>query len=54
MQNDLGKGTVNIKDTLNAALKSNIKYYIVEQEEYPNSSLESLEYDAKYMELLSL
>ena len=54
LQNDLGKGTVNIKDTLNAALKSNIKYYIVEQEEYPNSSLESLEYDAKYMELLSL
>ncbi|WP_417444094.1 sugar phosphate isomerase/epimerase family protein [Joostella sp.] len=53
-QNDLGKGNVDIEKTLTAALKSNIKYFIVEQEEYPNSSLESLKYDAKYMKSLDV
>lgn len=54
LQNDLGHGHVDIKKTLHAALESNIKYFIVEQEEYPKTSLESLEYDATYMKGLKL
>lgn len=54
IQNDLGHGHVDIKKTLHAALESNIKYFIVEQEEYPNTSLESLEYDANFMKDLKI
>ncbi|WP_335964811.1 sugar phosphate isomerase/epimerase [Galbibacter sp. PAP.153] len=53
-QNDLGQGNVDIKKTLKAALESNIRYFIVEQEEYPKTSLESLAYDATYMKELEL
>lgn len=53
-QCDLGKGSVDMKNTLKSALKSNIKYFIVEQEEYPVSSLESLKLDAAYMKALKV
>ncbi|MGS2764653.1 sugar phosphate isomerase/epimerase family protein [Sinomicrobium sp. M5D2P9] len=54
VQCDLGKGSVDMKNTLKNALKSSIKYYIVEQEEYPVSSLESLKNDAAYMKALKV
>ncbi|UFH53863.1 sugar phosphate isomerase/epimerase [Spirosoma sp. KNUC1025] len=54
VQNDLGKGSVDFKKTLNAAMKSGIKYYLVEQEEYPESSLASLKNDAEYMKKLEV
>ncbi|WP_420148184.1 sugar phosphate isomerase/epimerase family protein [Spirosoma sp.] len=54
VQNDLGKGSVDFKKTLNAAMKSGIKYYLVEQEEYPQSPLVSLKNDAEYMKKLEI
>ena len=46
MQNDIGKGNVDFKKTLRIAMNSGIKYFLVEQEEYPESSLASLKNDA--------
>lgn len=54
VQNDLGKGSVDFKKTLRVALDSGIKYFLVEQEEYPESSLVSLKHDAEYMKTLSV
>lgn len=54
VQSDLGKGSVDMKNTLKSVLKSSIEYFIVEQEEYPVSSLESLKYDAAYMKALKI
>lgn len=54
VQNDLGKGNVDFKKTLRAAMDSNIKYFIVEQEEYPQSVLGSLKNDAEYMKKLTV
>ncbi|MBC9797252.1 sugar phosphate isomerase/epimerase family protein [Sinomicrobium weinanense] len=54
VQCDLGKGSVDMKNTLKSALKSSIKYFMVEQEEYPVSSLESLKHDAAYMKALKV
>ncbi|MFD1140898.1 sugar phosphate isomerase/epimerase family protein [Larkinella insperata] len=54
VQDDLGKGTVDFKKTLRLALASGIDYYIVEQEEYPQSPLVSLKNDAEYMKKLSV
>ncbi|MBE7174610.1 MAG: sugar phosphate isomerase/epimerase, partial [Williamsia sp.] len=54
VQDDLGKGTVDFKKTLRLALNSGIKYYIVEQEQYPESPLVSLKNDAAYMKTLSV
>ncbi|WP_026350681.1 sugar phosphate isomerase/epimerase family protein [Dyadobacter beijingensis] len=54
VQNDLGEGSVDFKKTLRLALDSGIKYFLVEQEEYPESPLVSLDKDAKYMKKLSV
>ena len=55
VQDDLGKGTVDFKKILPAALKdSNIKYFIVEQEQYPESPMVSLKNDAVYMKTLTV
>lgn len=54
VQNDIGKGSVDFKKTLRIALDSGIKYFLVEQEEYPESSLASLKNDAEYMKTLSV
>ncbi|SFW60588.1 Sugar phosphate isomerase/epimerase [Sinomicrobium oceani] len=49
LQCDLGEGSVDMQDTLKVVDKSGIKYFLVEQEQYPVSSLESLAHDAVYM-----
>lgn len=54
VQNDIGKGNVDFKKTLRIAMNSGIKYYLVEQEEYPESSLASLKNDAEYMKTLEV
>ncbi|MBD2753456.1 sugar phosphate isomerase/epimerase family protein [Spirosoma validum] len=54
VQNDIGKGNVDFKKTLRIAMDSGIKYYLVEQEEYPQSSLASLKNDAEYMKQLEV
>nr|WP_295934313.1 sugar phosphate isomerase/epimerase [uncultured Dyadobacter sp.] len=54
VQNDLGKGNVDFKKTLRLAMDSGIKYFLVEQEEYPESPLVSLANDAQYMKKLSV
>ncbi|GAB3711332.1 sugar phosphate isomerase/epimerase [Spirosoma flavus] len=54
VQNDLGKGSVDFKKTLRVAMDSGIKYFIVEQEEYPESPMVSMKNDAEYMKTLSV
>lgn len=54
VQNDLGKGSVDFKKTLRAAMDNGMKYFIVEQEEYPQSVMTSLKNDAEYMKTLSV
>ena len=55
VQNDLGKGAVDFKNILHTAMTdSNIKYYIVEQEEYPESPMVSMKNDSEYMKTLSV
>ncbi|MFT4030868.1 MAG: sugar phosphate isomerase/epimerase [Siphonobacter sp.] len=52
-QNDIGKGSVDFKKVLRSVIdNSKIKYFLVEQEEYPESSLVSLKNDAEYMKKL--
>lgn len=54
-QSDLGKGQVNYKAILAYAKDfTNIKHYLVEQEEYPESSMISLKNDAEYMKKLTV
>ena len=54
VQNDIGKGNVDFKKTLRIAMDSGIKYFLVEQEEYPESPLVSLKNDAEYMKKLEV
>jgi len=54
VQNDLGKGAVDFKKTLRVAMENGMKYYIVEQEEYPADVLTSMKNDAEYMKTLSV
>ncbi|GAB3543405.1 sugar phosphate isomerase/epimerase family protein [Spirosoma fluminis] len=54
VQNDLGKGDVDFKKTLRAAMDSGIKYFIVEQEEYPQAVMTSMKNDAEYMKTLTV
>jgi hypothetical protein len=55
LQHDLGKGTVDFKKTLRAAMdNSNIKYFLVEQEEYPGPVMVSMKNDADYMKMLTV
>lgn len=53
-QKDLGKGAMDFDTILKAAKKAGIKYYIVEQEQYPSSSIESMKVDAEWMKQLSV
>ncbi len=53
-QKDLGKGTMDFDTILKAAKKAGIKHYIVEQEQYPSSSIESMKVDAEWMKQLSI
>ncbi len=55
VQNDIGEGSVDFKKTLRSVLdNSSIKYFLVEQEEYPGSPMDSLKKDAEYMKKLSV
>ncbi len=54
VQSDLGKGTVKYAKILRAALDNGMKHFLVEQEEYPGSSMASLANDAEYMKKLSV
>lgn len=54
VQKDFGQGSVDYPTILKAAKKAGIKYYIVEQEEYPVSSIESMKVDAEWMKKLSI
>ena len=52
VQQNLGEGIVNYKAILKQARKSGMKYFLVEQEEYPTSPLTSMEADSTYMKAL--
>ncbi|MBC3785235.1 sugar phosphate isomerase/epimerase family protein [Spirosoma utsteinense] len=54
VQNDLGKGNVDFKKTLRTAMDNGMKYFIVEQEEYPESVMGSMKNDAEYMKKLTV
>ncbi|MFD2574190.1 sugar phosphate isomerase/epimerase family protein [Spirosoma soli] len=54
VQNDLGKGDVDFKKTLRAAMDNGMKYFIVEQEEYPQAVMTSMKNDAEYMKTFSV
>lgn len=54
VQQDLGKGEVNYKKILRSALDNGMKYFLVEQEEYPQSPLVSVKADAQYMKNLTV
>lgn len=54
VQNDLGKGNVDFKKTLRTAMDNGMKYFIVEQEEYPESVIGSMKNDAEYMKKLTV
>ncbi len=54
VQQDLGQGVVDYKKILRTAMDNGMKYFLVEQEEYPKSSLASLAYDATYMKDLTV
>ncbi len=51
-QGNLSDGLIDYARVLGAAKKSGIKYFYVEQEEYPIDSLTSMEVDAGYMKQL--
>lgn len=53
-QKDLGLGSVDFATILATAKKVGVKYYIVEQEEYPGSSIESMKVDAEWMKKISI
>ena len=52
VQQNLGEGVVNYKAILKQARKSGMKYFLVEQEEYPKSPIASMEADSAYMKML--
>lgn len=52
---DLGTGAIDLKSILKTASQKGMKYYVVEQENYPNSTpLKSVETDAAWMKKLAL
>lgn len=53
-QKDLGLGSVDFATILKTAKKVGVKYYIVEQEQYPSSSIESMQVDADWMKKISI
>ncbi|MEZ0611301.1 TIM barrel protein [Fibrella sp. WM1] len=54
VQQNLGKGIVNYKAILKQAQKSGMKHFLVEQEEYPQSPMASMQVDADYMKTLKI
>lgn len=47
---DVGKGVIDWKNVLTSALNNGMKYFIVEQEAYPDTTpLEAIKVDARYM-----
>jgi sugar phosphate isomerase/epimerase len=54
VQNDLGKGVVNYKHIVHTAMQNGMKYFLVEQEEYPVSPMESMKMNAEYMKKLAV
>ena len=52
---DLGTGQIDLKTILKSASQKSMKYFVVEQENYPNSTaLKSVEVDAGWMKKLEL
>lgn len=52
---DLGTGSIDYKKVLKTASQTGMKYYIVEQEKYENSTpLKSAEVDAAYLKALTI
>lgn len=54
VQQDLGTGIVNYKKILRTAMDNGMKYFIIEQEDYPQSPLASVAVDASYMKKLTV
>jgi sugar phosphate isomerase/epimerase len=54
VQNDIGKGVVNYKHIVHTAMQNGMKYFLVEQEQYPVSPMESMKMNAEYMKKLSI
>ncbi|QKZ14218.1 TIM barrel protein [Spirosoma sp. KUDC1026] len=50
---EFGKGNINIKEMLQNMKKSGVKYFFVEQEEYPKTAMESARYDFEYLAKLN-
>ncbi|MCU0341779.1 MAG: sugar phosphate isomerase/epimerase [Spirosomaceae bacterium] len=53
-QKDLGQGSIEWKPILKAAQKAGVKYYLVEQEQYPGASIDSMKADAEWMKKLKV
>ncbi len=53
-QTDLADGIIDYDRLLTAANKNGMKYYIVEQEQYPGDSLESMQKNAEFMRGLKI
>lgn len=53
-QTDLSDGIIDYAKLLGAAKKSGMKYFLVEQEEYPVDSLTSMRSDAEFMRNLKI
>lgn len=51
-QTDLEKGIIDYKTLLRTAKDNGMKYYLVEQEQYPESPMASMKNDAAYMKAL--
>lgn len=54
IQTDLADGIIDYDRLLTSARKNGMKYYIVEQEQYPGDSLESMKHNAEFMRNLSI
>ncbi len=54
VQTDLGTGSVNYKKLLRTAMDNGMKYFIIEQEDYPQSPMVSMKNDAAYMQKLTV
>ncbi|QHV97173.1 MULTISPECIES: sugar phosphate isomerase/epimerase family protein [Spirosoma] len=50
---EFGKGQINIKTMLQNIDKSGMKFFFVEQEEYPKTAMESAKYDYDYLAKLT-
>lgn len=51
-QTDLDKGIINYPPLVKVAKETGMKYFLVEQEEYPSSPMESMASNAQYMKKL--